>query len=181
MFMHVLDPGRRMGTALGVAGEVPRSGFVELRQKDEHRAIGHGNLMAYLQGVWRHRLPDLVVYEAPLSVAAWHQSNKKRQFPTSPEGVESGFELCSIITGMCVRYGIRFEPVRRQSVLKFMTGTSQHGGREAGKKAVIAACIRMRLVEYGCKDEDRCDAVANYVYASHQFARKRVGEFFLTA
>lgn len=185
MFMHVLDPGRRMGTALGEAGEVPRSGFVELRQPKEHRAVGHSNLIAYLQMVWKHRLPDLVVYEEPLSVAAWFQLNKTRaqkgEYPTSPDGIESGLELCSIITGMCGRYGIRFETVRRQSVLKFMTGTSKHGGREQGKKAVIQACIRMRLVEFGCKDDDRCDAVANYAFASHEWGRKRVGEFFLTA
>ncbi len=185
MLMHVLDPGRRMGTALGMAGEVPRSGFVELRQTKEHRAVGHGNLIAYLSDVWKHRRPDLVVYEAPLSVAAWFQLNltRKKQglAPTSSDPVESGLQLESVITGMCIRYGIRFEPVRRQSVLKFVTGKASHGSREAGKKATIEACIRMKLVEPGCKDDDRCDAVANFVFASSEFARKRVGDFHLFA
>lgn len=181
MLMHVLDPGRRMGTALGMAGEVPRSGFVELRQPKEHRAIGHGNLIAYLSDVWRLRRPDLVVYEAPLSVPAWFATNQKKPFPTNADGVESGLQLEALITGMCIRYGIRFESVRRQTVLKFITGTPKHGSREAGKKATIEACIRMKLVEPGCKDDDRCDAVANFAYASAQFARQPIGNFQLFA
>lgn len=181
MLMHVLDPGRRMGTALGMAGEVPRSGFVELRQPKEHRAVGHSNLIAYLSDVWKHRRPDLVVYEAPWSVPAWFQTNRTKPFPTNADGVESGLQLEAVITGMCIRYGIRFEPVRRQTVLKFVTGSSKHGSREAGKKAVIEACIRMKLVEPGCKDDDRCDAVANFVFASSEFGRKRVGDFQLFA
>jgi hypothetical protein len=131
----------------------------------------------------KHRRPDLVVYEAPLSVPAWFQLNltraRQKLPPTSADPVESGLQLEAIITGMCIRYGIRFEPVRRQSVLKIVTGKASHGGREAGKKATIEACIRMKLVEPGCKDDDRCDAVANFVYASHEFARKRVGDFQL--
>lgn len=181
MLMHVLDPGRRMGTALGIAGEVPRSGFVELRQSKEDRSVGHSNLIAYLQDVWKHRRPDLVVYEEPLSVPAFFQMNKKKDFPTDANGVESGIELCAIITGMCVRYGIPFRGVRRQSVLVHMTGKSKHGSRDAGKKAVIEACIKANLVEAGCRDDDRCDAVANFVYASATFAGKPVGDFLLTA
>lgn len=181
MLMHVLDPGRRMGTALGMAGEVPRSGFVELRQSKEHRAVGLGNAIAYLSDVWKHRRPDLVVWEEPLGAAWWAQMGMKTGRVHNPDSLEGAHEISGVLQAMCNRYGIRFETVRRQTVLKHLTGTSRHGSREAGKKAVIDACIRMKLVEPGCKDDDRCDAVANFVFASSEFARKRVGDFQLFA
>ena len=177
MLIHSLDQGRRMGRCMGLAGEKPFSGFVELRQPKEDRSVGHANLIAFLDDTWKRRLPNLVVSEAPISVAAWHQMNKKSEFPTDPKGVESGFELHALISGMCGRFGIRHEVVRRQTVMSFVTGKASWGGRAQGKVAMIEACIRMGLVEATCKDDDRCDAVGMFVYASSVFGRRQVGNF----
>ncbi len=179
MFIQTIDQGQRSGYAMSEAGSIPRSGFVLLRKKGEPRPVGHGNLIAYLCMCFDARKPDLFVYEAPLSVPAWFQSNKARPFPTNAEGVESGLELSAIIAGVCQRFGVRAEPVRRQTILKHMTGTHKHGSREAGKKAVIAACIANGLVEAGCKDDDRCDAIAMHVYASEFYARTPFSNFKL--
>jgi hypothetical protein len=179
VLIHALDQGQRCGFALGEAGTTPRSGFVEIRQKKEPRPVGHGNLIAYLCQVWNYRKPDLVVYEAPLSVPAWFQSNKARPFPTNAEGVESGIELSALITGCAARFGIRAEAVRRQTILKHMTGSGKQVTREEGKKSVIRACVGLELVEAGCTDDDRCDAVAMFVYASSEFARKPFTNFRL--
>jgi hypothetical protein len=181
VLIHVLDQGRRTGRCMGLAGEKPFSGFVEIRQPKEERPIGHKNIMAFLRDTWARRLPDLVVSEAPMTVAAWFQSNKKKQFPTSPAGVESGFELHGCISGMCGLYGITHEVVRRETVLKFVTGRGRWANAEEGKLKTIEACIRMGLVEATCTDEDRCDAVAMFVYASAIFGRKPVGDFRLFA
>ena len=179
MLIHSLDQGQRCGFALGEAGINPRSGFVEIRQKKEPRPIGHGNLIAYLCQVWGYRKPDLVVYEAPISIPAWHQTNKKKKFPTNHEGVTSGIELSAIITGMTQRYGIRTEAVRRQTILKHMTGSGKQVTREEGKASIIKACISLELVEAGCTDDDRCDALAMFVFASSEFARKPFQNFRL--
>jgi hypothetical protein len=166
---------------MGLAGEMPFSGFVEIRQPKEGRPVGHSNLMAFLDHTWRRRLPDLVVSEWPMSVAAWFQQNKGKKFPTSPDGVESGLELHGIISGMCGRYGIRHEIVRRETVLKFVTGKGRWKDRDEGKQKMIEACIRMGLVEATCTDQDRCDAVGMFVYASAIYGRKPVGDFGLFA
>lgn len=181
MLIHAIDQGRRSGRALGLAGEVPKSGFVVLRGEKQDRSVGHGNLIAFLDDSWRARRPDIVASEDPLSVAAWYQMNKSRGFPTDPSGVESGFELHGIISGMAARYGIRHEVVRRQSVLAYMTGAKSHGGREGSKAAMISACIRMGLVEATCTDDDRCDAVGIFVYVSAVTLRRPVGKFQLFA
>jgi hypothetical protein len=179
VFIQTIDQGQRSGYAMSEAGSIPRSGFVLLRKKGEPRPVGHANLIAYLCMCFDARRPDLFVYEAPISVAAWHEMNKKAKFPTDPVGVESGFELTGVITGVCGRYGIRAEGVRRQTILRHMTGTHIHGGRAQGKKAVIAACIARGLVEAGCKDDDRCDAIAMHVYASEFFAKVSPSNFRL--
>lgn len=181
MLIHALDQGRRMGRCMGLAGEKPLSGFVEIRQPKEPRSVGHKNAILFLRDTWSRRLPDLVVSEDPISVAAWHQMNKKAKFPTDPKGVESGFELHGLISGMCGAYGIRHEVVRRQTVMTFVTGKASWGGRDAGKQAMIEACIRMGLVEATCTDDDRCDAVGMFAYASAIYGRKPVGEFRLIA
>lgn len=175
-----LDPGRRCGFAIGRAGEIPRSGVVILRGEKEGREVGCGNLIAWLDMTLRSYTREelsrvIVVYEEPWSLAAWMQNCLRIGRAHNGESLESSFEIAGIIKGMCQRYGVRREPVRRQSVLKGVTGTSKHGSREKGKLAVIQAMRAMGLVEPNCKDDDRCDAGANFVYASLEFCRKQVG------
>lgn len=178
--IHSLDPGQSCGYALGEAGTIPRSGAVILRQKKEVQKVGVGNLIAYLSTVWAHRKPDLLVYEEPLSIAAWFQTNKKRPFPTDPSGVESAFRLEGAILGAAQRFGIRTEPVRRQTILKHMTGSGKQVSRAEGKQSIIDACFKRGLVDVDCTDDDRCDAIANFVYASEFFFKKPVGNFSLS-
>lgn len=189
-----LDPGRRCGFAIGRAGEIPRSGVVILRGKDEPRAVGCGNLIAWLQmtldAIPREDLRRaILVHEEATGIMAWismceamararapFQKPGKRDFKwQNADGIESSHEHAGIIYGMCQRYGIRREPVRRQSVLASVTGKRSHGSREKGKIATIQAVRAMALVEPNCSDDDRCDAVANFVYASLEFCRKQVG------
>lgn len=182
-----LDPGRRCGFAIGRAGEIPRSGVVILRGKDEPRAVGCGNLIAWLQitldGLPREELRRaILVHEEATGIMAWiSMCESMAKFRgggfkwQNADGIESSHEQAGVIYGMCQRYGIRREPVRRQSVLAAVTGKRSHGSREKGKLATIQAMRAMGLVEPNCKDDDRCDAAANFVYASLEFCRKQVG------
>lgn len=180
-----LDPGRRCGYALGRAGELSRSGVVILRKPKEEREIGCGNLIAYLDMMFRNPAtrPDILVHEEATGIMAWISmceamaKNRPTGFKwQNADGVESSHELNGVIIGMCQRYGVRREPLSRTTVLKHFTGKARHGGRDKAKIAVINQARQAGLVEHDCKDDDRCDAVANFSFASHEFARKQVGK-----
>ena len=180
-----LDPGRRCGYTTGFAGEIERSGAVILRKPNESRDVGCGNLIAYLDMVFRNpsTRPDIVAHEDATGIMAWiNMCESMAKFRPSgfkwqnADGVESSHELNGIIKGMCQRYGIRREPLSRTQVLKFFTGKARHGGRDKAKIAVINTAREAGLVEGSCKDDDRCDAIANFAFASYEFARRQVGK-----
>lgn len=182
MLIDSIDQGRRSGYAFGPAGEAPaRRGFILLRESKEPRCVAFGNLIHYLDTLWRKRVPDLLIMEEPQSIVQWFESNKKKLRPTDPNGVSSGYELTAIITGMAERYGIkRVETVRRQSLLVHILGKGNGRlNREEGKAAIIAYMIQHGYVEENCKDDDMCDAIAMHIYASDVFARVPQAEFKL--
>jgi hypothetical protein len=183
-----LDPGRRCGFAIGRAGEIPRSGVVILRGEKEGREVGLGNLIAWMQITLSGLPPEelrraILIHEEAMGIMQWialcESIAKKKPFGAfkwfNADGVESGHELNGVILGMAQRFGIERHEVRRQSILKTVTGKDKHGGREQAKLAIIQAVRAMGLVEPNCKDDDRCDAVANFVYASTVICRKQVG------
>lgn len=180
MLIHSLDQGRRTGYAHGPAGEAPaRRGFILLRDTKEPRCIGFGNLIHYLDKLWQRQMPDILIIEEPQSIVQWHESNKKKNYPTNPDGVSSGYELSAIILGMAERYGIkRVETVRRQTITKHLLGNGRMN-REDGKAGIIAYMIQNGYVEPDCKDEDMCDAIAMHIYASDVIARVPQAEFKL--
>lgn len=187
-----LDPGRRCGFAIGRAGEIPRSGVVILRRETEGREVGLGNLIAWMQMTLSALPPEelrraILIHEEAMGIMQWialcESIAKKKPFVKgkppfkwfNADGVESGHELNGVILGMAQRFGIERHEVRRQSILTTVTGKNKHGGREQAKLAVMQAVRAMGLVEANCKDDDRCDAVANFVYASTVICRKQVG------
>lgn len=183
-----LDPGRRCGFAIGRAGEIPRSGVVILRGEKEPREVGLGNLIAWMQITLSGLSPQdlrtaILIHEEAMGIMQWvtlcESIAKKKPGGGfkwfNADGVESGHELNGVIQGMCQRFGIRREEVRRQTISKTVTGKPTHGSREKGKLAIIQAVRAMGLVEPNCTDDDKCDAVANFVYASTVICRKQVG------
>lgn len=189
LIIHSFDQGRRMGYAYGPAGEVPvRTGAFFIREEKEPKCVSWGNLIDFLDKLWRRETPDILILEEPQSIAQWFQTNRGKPRPTSPAGVESGLELTAIIIGMAERYGIkRVEAARRQSVLKHITGKHNHSsavgagdGRQRGKIAIIEAMKELGAVSFDCKDEDMCDAIAMHIYASDKFAGTPQKNFKLT-
>lgn len=181
MLIHAMDPARRSGFAIGAAGERPRQGFLVLRQPKEPRSVACGNLIAYLQTAWRDRRPDLFVYEPPMSLAAWLANAKRTGRAHGGEVLESANELSGIMQGMCQRYGIRCEPVARNSVMWKVAGKQSFGSSEANKEAVIKGLIEMGMIDRDCTDNDLADAVAIHVVASGKFANKAPAKFGLFA
>ncbi len=182
VLINSIDQGRRSGYAHGPAGEAPvRRGHLILRDSKEPRCVGFSNLIHYLDTLWRKAKPDILILEEPLSIAQWHQQNKSKKFPTSPDGVSSGYELTAIITGMAERYGIeRVALVRRQTVTSHVLGKGNGRlKRDEGKAAIIEYMIENGYVEPYCTDEDMCDAIAMHIYASDVFARVPQKEFKL--
>jgi hypothetical protein len=182
VLIHSIDQGRRSGYAFGPAGEAPvRRGPLILRESDEPRCVGFGNLIHFLDKTWQRGVPDLLIMEEPMSIVQWFQSNRNKKFPTDSTGVSSGYELTAIIAGMAERYGIkRVETVRRQTILVHILGKGNGRlSRDVGKDAIVQYMIDNGYVEPFCEDQDMCDAIAMHIYASDKFARVPQKEFKL--
>ncbi len=178
-FIIALDPAVRTGWARGAPGQKPESGAIRLRQPKEERKVAAYNLFAFLQDLTRDREPDLLVYEEPWSAATWVNECIRKGRAQNSESLEDAHWYASAIEVACGRLEIPTIVVRRQSVLKHFTGrgswSSGKGagdGRENGKRAVIEQCRRLGLVPGDCRDDDRCDAIANHDYASALYGRK---------
>ena len=161
-----LDLGRLMGFAAGVPGEVPESCTVELSKPGIGRVVQSSNLLAFMGKTLRETKPDLVVKEAPFRLAAF------KDHGVGEDVVRSAYSLHGIVEAICHRHGIPCEDVAVATYTKHFTGTSKHGGRAKRKAAIIARCAQLRYVPPHCKDDNRCDALAVWDWASATLAKK---------
>ncbi|MCP4305652.1 MAG: hypothetical protein GY788_12380 [bacterium] len=160
-----LDLGRLTGFASGTPGEKPKSFTVILSRPREGLAVQCGNLIAFLDRELRDK-PTALAKEAPFSLAAF--SDKA----VAEAVVKSAYGLHAIVEGMCQRYGVTCHSVADSTVRKHFTGRGRHGDRKATKQAVITRCIQLGYAPRDCKDEDRCDALAVFDWASATIAKK---------
>lgn len=179
MLIHALDPARLCGYAIGRAGRRPESGVIILRTPKEDRAVACGNLIAYLARTWAAEKPDLLAYEPPKSLGA-HMGDAEGGKNFGGKNLESAFELRGIIIGMAQRYGIRCEPIYRNSVMWMFANCAGLGDYKLNKQAVVEGLIKAGMLREGSKDYDEADAIAIHCVASKKFAnndRTRFGLF----
>jgi hypothetical protein len=181
MLIQGLDPAQSCGFAIGPAGEKPNSGVVDLRKKGDHRGIGCGNVIAFLSDSWNYQKPDLLVYEAPMTIQAWLNNAKKTGRYHGSDAIESAHELSGAIMGVCNRFGVRFEVLYRISMMTAVTGQAGFGDPKLNKRKIIEGLHAMGMLDPWVFDDDQADAVALHVVASKKFARVAPRNFGLFA
>jgi len=171
-----LDVGRLLGVAVGMPGFVPQSYSIALGKPGAGRTKHAGNLIAVLDLILSGRdprrpeadagpKPFMLVKEAPFSLAAF--SDK-----TSAEAtVKSTYGLHCVVEGMCDRHGVECRDAYESTVTKHFTSKGRWGGRAERKAAIMRRCRLLGYVPAGCNDEDRCDALAVWDWASATIAR----------
>lgn len=173
MLIQTLDPAQSCGFAIGPAGKRPNSGTLRLRKDKDHRAVGCGNVIAYLCDTWKYQKPDVLAYEPPMTIEAWIHNARKTGRWHGGSGIQSASEINGAIMGVCERFGVRFEHVHRISVMTMITGKAGWGDPELNKKKVIEGLIAMKMLDpwHSLKDHDEADAVAIHVVASKKFGK----------
>ena len=171
-----LDIGRLLGVAVGAPGGAPASYSIVLAKPSAGLAAQLGNLIAVMGLLLAGRdprdrsaeagpRPRLVVKEAPLTLAAFSDHR------VAEAVVRSAFALHGVVAGMCARYGVECRDVNEATVTKHFTGKGRHGGRAARKAAIVSRCRLLGYVPDDCRDEDRCDALACWDFATATYAR----------
>lgn len=173
-----LDLGRLTGYCYGDAGTVPTSGSVVLRKTSEDPALGLGRLARWLRDhVKVNGKPDLLGIEhyMPTRGADGH---------TNIHSVEYALRLNGAVHAVTGVYGIEvtepYPATIRSQVCGAPYGPKGPDGKRDTKGMVVRTVTLLGLVPHGTVDEDRCDAVAGWVYLQANFARMAPKNLVLT-
>jgi hypothetical protein len=166
-----LDLAVRTGFCLGEPGQIPRSGTVRLKKPADEWTVAPGNLGCFLRDllVMQSDRPDIIIYEAPLPFFAAHADQRQRSIESlvlPPSLV--GATLC--IGGT---YGIPCVGYQANTIRKAFIGRASAGGRDETKNAVIRQAVAEKLVPSDCRDDNRADAVATWMFGCLKHARYR--------
>lgn len=161
MRICAIDPATVMGFAIGEAGAIPRSGSVRLKRRDEPPEVAAFNAFAFLRDQWALEKPDLVCVE--------HYLNPAGQ--KSADAVILQIEVYGVIAALTRAYSAPFRAVHRATLLKHFIGRARTGDRQETKRQVVRRAIMLGYVPKDCKDDNRCDAVAIFDWASANIAR----------
>jgi hypothetical protein len=166
--IYSIDLGQRAGFAVGAPGQVPRSGAVILKGKDDPRRTAHGNLIAFLDEQWSGAPPAMVVVVPPPTIQAHVRMHHNESAPRLQYG------LHAIVEGMCDRFGLALVEIHEDTVRKHFIGKGRLGDRESTKLAVISRCHLLRLMPADCMDDNRADALALHDWACASYGRSAV-------
>lgn len=169
MNLMFLDLGRLTGYCYGPAGNVPTSGSIVLRKTSEDPALGLGRLARWLRDhVRANGKPDLLGIEhyMPTRGADGH---------TNIHSVEYALRLNGAVHAVAGVYGIEMtEPYPatiRSQVCGAAYGPRQANGKRDTKGMVIRTMVLLGMVPPGETNEDKCDAVAGWLYLRANFSR----------
>jgi hypothetical protein len=163
--LFCLDLGQRTGFAVGAAGSLPVSGTVVLKKPTEPAAVALGNLLEFLRERWTAERPDLVVIEAPLSIAAMARLNN------AEETMLLLHRLAGVVQAMTQRFAIRLVEVNSATARKHFMGRGSAGTREETKRAVVSRAVMLGYLPRGCEDDDRADACCVFDWAAATLCR----------
>lgn len=162
-----LDLATKTGWARGVSGSKPLSGSVKFG-KD---GLGPGQLGVWLRDHRReHGIPDLIVIEK------WINPHAQKHF----KPIEVGLRLNGAVHALAGVYGITVAEPSVQTIRAAVCGRSNAGNREDTKAMVIQNMILRGLLPTGCRDDDRADSLAAWVYGEAVYGRMAPKDFILT-
>jgi len=164
--IYTLDLGVSSGFAKGKPGDVPVSGTVRLKQKDEMIDVAFANLIAFLADEFNRERPQLLIKEQILSLEAFKTLNMSQSV------VAAHFGYHAIVEGLCVRFGIPWDDVPDSTARKHFIGIGRTGDRDETKAAVIARCHQLSLMPKDCTDDNRADALCIHDWACANFGSK---------
>jgi len=171
-----LDLARRMGFAIGEAGDIPRAGAKLLASKEEPPAAGAQELGRFIRDMIVLDKPDVVVVEHWLHPSA-QRSGDVVLWQLHLHGALHGVLGCW--------HGIRFEQVAPATVRKHFCGAAsaaprrgrertareQRADRAATKDMVIDRAVMLGYLPKTRRDDDIADACALWDWAAHTIAR----------
>ena len=164
MRLLCLDLATVTGVVKGVVGSTPYGWAVRLRDADDPHRLASRRLALLISQECRHFKPDLVVYEAPISLQAAHKIARHIQAGT----VELLHGLAHCVEGVAACYGIDSVGVRPQTARKALGLNTRGKTGPEQKKMVRDVCRRLGWWEESW-DLNVCDAAALFFWASNEF------------
>jgi hypothetical protein len=170
-----LDLAVNTGFALGRPGATPRSGTVRLKKPSEDINMAARNLACFLRDMFVLEVPDLIVYEAPLPFFAGHSDQRQR----SMESLVNPPQMCGAVLAIAGVYGIPSAFYSANKIRTGFLGKAHAKGRDETKRAVIRQCHAEGLMPLDCKDDNRADAIATWMYGCRVHAGYRESELVM--
>lgn len=172
MRILAIDAATKCGFAWGLAGSKPTVKLERLRDPEDEEARAARRLGKLMRDLFEIETFDLAVIEAPLdpAVAARMQTSNNRT-------VKMLQRLPGAVHAVAACYGARSVEVNVQAVRKHFLGVARPADP---KKAVIAQCHRLGLLDPACRDDNIADAIALHVYASDVWGRPARRDLVLT-
>lgn len=161
-----LDLSTNTGFAIGAPGTKPRSGTVVLKDPEDDAVRAARNLACFIRDQIAFERPELVVYEAPLPVAAMRANNN------AGWTIAMAWQLVGAVNAICGPYGIRTVAARCDTVRKHFIGQANCGNRKDTKQAVINRCHVLDLMPKKSRDDNRADAIATWDWACTTYGGK---------
>ncbi len=161
MKIFTLDIATVTGYAIGVAGEIPRSGAVRLKKSIDHVFMAPFNMGCFLRDMFVMDKPDIVVIEHFLNPVA----------QKSADAIILQLMCFGAAIYVCMSKGLRIETVMPATVRKHFCGVANAGNRADTKRMVLSRAKALRYVPFDCVDDNRADACAIFDYAAATFAR----------
>lgn len=164
------DLATRTGWAMGEPGRaVPMSGAVTLQKPKDEFGTMEQNIGALFVRLFSERTPSIVVWETPMTPEGWYRICQQQGRMQNGASLIIQNVLSGILRRECGRKEVPFVEVSRQTILKHYTGHARWGGRDPGKKAVLARAALLGHMLPGSKDDDRADAIAMWDWACGKY------------
>ncbi len=163
MKILALDLAVVTGYAIGIAGEIPQSGSVRLKRRDDPAEVAPFNMLAFLRDRFVLDKPDLVAIEHYMHPVA----------SKSADATILQLFCFGVAVAACQAYGLRYEAPRVDAIRKHFCGQRNAGNRGDTKRMVLARAKTLGYVPRDCTDDNRADACALFDFASAHYARVR--------
>lgn len=171
MNILALDLATNAGFAIGDSNGKPTSWSKPLKSSDHDPERAFAKLGIILRDIFEGDKPDLVVVEAPMSMGGMVRADNNNErgfsFTSNPNTIYMLTGLVGVVFGICGPYGIKARKANVQQVRKHFLGVARP---HEPKRAVLNRCHQLGWLPRDCKDDNRADALALWMYACGQYA-----------
>lgn len=169
MKILALDIATVTGYAIGVAGEIPRSGSVRLKKSIDHLFVAPFNMGCFIRDIFALDKPDLVAIEHFLNPIA----------QKSADAIILQLMCFGAAIYVCMSHGVRIQTAMPATIRKHFCGAANAGKRADTKRMVLNRAKSLRYIPADCTDDNRADACALFDYASAIFGRVQPKELVM--